>query len=310
MFSFFKKKPALQPVPAWASFFDQQEYALFISELDKYFKSKNIGYQMDDGVIVATGGAFDGQSLGLNNIAQICKQRGKKEYATAIAGHFDSMQRDKAFRQEFDRMVANFEEVKQYIGVRLYANDYVAHIGKENTIGKDLAADIYAMLVFDLPDTISNVQPDQSKVWGKTLDELLEIGVQNIKANYDFPIKSFSMGEYNIQFVESDHFFAPNIVFDLEKHPGLLGIQGCLIGLPHRHAAIIYPINNLEVVKAINGMIPMVHGMHNEGPGSLSNNLYWYNDGAFTKMPYQIEGGRLQFFPPLNFVDMLNLLKE
>src|SRR5690606_37707118 len=101
----------------------------------------------------------------------------------------------------------------------------------------------------------------------------------------------------------------PNIVFDIENRKELIGSKGSLVGLPHRHSAIIYPIENLEVVKAINGLIPTIYGMNQEGPGSLSNNLFWYKDKTFTQLPYKIDEGKLQFFPPNNFVELLNELK-
>ena len=41
----------------------------------------------------------------------------------------------------------------------------------------------------------------------------------------------------------------------------------------------------------------------------VRNNLFWYKDGTYTELPYKFENGKLQFFPPDNFVELLNELK-
>jgi len=309
MVSFFRKKTGKVNIPEWASFFGGKEYALFIKEIDNYFKNRNIKYEMGDGQIHIDKNEFGFSNLGLMNVAQICKQEDIRHYKGIIAEHFDSMARAHDFDKEFEKIADDFAEVRKYIGVRLYDNSYVAHIGKALTVGKDFAGDIYAMIVFDFPDSVLNIRPEQIIAWDKTIDELFEIGISNIKSKYPLTITKESFGEFSIWFVQGEHFFTSNIVFDIESRPGLVGSKGSLIGLPHRHSAIIYPIENLEVIKAINGLIPAIYGMNQEGPGSLSNNLFWYKDQMFTQLPYTIEEGKLQFFPPDDFVKLLKGLK-
>ncbi|HMS69025.1 MAG TPA: hypothetical protein PKD18_12845 [Saprospiraceae bacterium] len=309
MFSFFKKKTDDTPIPEWASFFDSKEYTLFIKEIENYLKSLNIQFTVGDGQVDVNENEFGFNNLGLVNVAQVCKQEDKKHYKEIITEHFNSMIKANKFDKEFQKIADNFEEVKKYIGVRLYHNEYVAYVGKENTIGKAFAGDIYSMIVYDFPDSVLSIKPEQIIPWNKTVDELFEIGIANIKAKYPVSITNETFGEFSIWFIQGEHFFTPNIVFDIENRQELIGSKGSLIGLPHRYSAIIYPIENLEVVKAINGIIPTIYGMNQEGPGSLSNNLFWYKDKTFTQLPYKIEEGKLQFFPPETFIKLLNELK-
>lgn len=309
MFSFFKKKADSTNVPEWASFFNGNEYAVFITEIDKYFKKLNIPYQISDGQILVNQNEFGFGNMGLVNVAQVCKQGKAGHYTKIITEHFDALIRAKQFDFEFAKIADNFEEVKKYVGVRLYNHEYVASIGNENFIGREFAGDIYAMIVFDFPDSITSIKPEQTSAWNKTIDELFNTGVENIKNSYPVAISKQKFDEFSIWFAQSDHFFTPNIVFDIENIDGLTGSKGSLIGIPHRHAAIIYPIEGIEVVKAINILIPTIYGMYKEGPGSLSNNLFWYQDGSYIPLPYKINDGKLQFFPPNEFVEMLNGLR-
>lgn len=310
MFSFFKKKSTLPDVPGWASFFEAGEYQQFIRSVERYFEKKKITYSLGDGVLIAGTNGFGFDQLGLVNVAQVCKQDKLGNYSAIVSEHFDCMIRAKSFDALFDSMVNDFDKVKQYIAVRLYPREYAFYNQQSLPFGKDLMGDIYAMLVFDLPDSIVGILPEQADRWNKTFDELFSVGLQNMKEKYTVKIARHPFKDFIIWLVEGDHFYAPNIVFDLYNHPELLGSKGSLISIPHRHAVLVYPIENLEAVKALNTLIPVIHGMNQEGPGSISNNLFWYKDGHFENLPYKIEDKTLQFIPPANFLDMLNDLKE
>ena|ERR1051326_227387 len=306
MFNPFQRKPDLPPVPDWANFFTPEEYAHFLKAVDAYFKNKKLDYELDDGMVKLKTNEFGFGNLGLTNVAQICQQRKTNEYAKIVSQHFDSMANANKFNTEFEKIVGDFEKVKEYIAVRLYPAGYTAHIGKNNTLGKDLAEDIYAMLVFDLPYSVMNVRPEQADKWNKTNEELFNIGVENIKNKYEFDVSEQDLRGIKIWFVHGDHFFTPNIVLDLANRKNLLGRKGALIGIPHRHAVIIYPIETVELIKAINEVIPLTHFMNQKGPGSISAHVFWYHDGVLEDLPYKIEEQKLQFYPPEKFVGLLN----
>ncbi|WP_428232723.1 hypothetical protein [Flavobacterium sp.] len=308
MFSFFNRRNTKPDIPNWASFFENSEYSIFIYEIENYFGKLNIQFEISDGIITTNQNEFRLSNLGLSNVAQICKQDQPKNYKVIIKDHFNSLIEANKFEIEFEKKVDNFDEVKKYIGVRLYNEEYVDYTGKEFTIGKEFEGDIYSMIVFDFPHSISSIKPEQIKNWGKSIDELFEIGIQNIREKYPLTITKEDFNTFDIWFVNSDHFFTPNILFDIENLKKLSGSNGLLIGIPHRHSAIIYPIENLEIVKAMNGIFPAIHNMNIEGPGSLSNKVFWYKDEIFTEIPYKIQDEKLQFFPPENFLKMLNEL--
>lgn len=309
MFSFFKKKPVLLEVPHWAPFFTREEYTAFVEAIRKYFEGKNLSHQIGDGVVEVGPNDLGLGNLGLGNLSQVCKQsRDLKAYPEIVESHFESLIQGQLFNIEFMKLVPDYSKVQQYLGVRLHPMDFVDSIGIENVMGKPFAGDIYAMLVFDLPHTVQNVQPSQAAVWGKPLEELFETGLQNIKKSCPVEESRMTLGEFDIWFMEANHFFVPNIALDLHNRPDLVGTHGAIVGLPHRHAAIIYPINSIEVIKAVNALATIIHGMNAEGPGSLSDNMFHYHNGKFEQLPYQIEDDKLQFYPTENFVKVLNAL--
>lgn len=297
-------------VPDWASFFSRQEYHAFLSALKQYFKTKGLEPFLDYSTMIVNGGTPQEQRLGLTNVAQLCKREGEEHYPEVINLHFESMARGEAFREEFEKNAGDYEKVKSYVGVRLYPQHYMDNLPKDVSIGRPFADDMYAMLIFDQPDVITNIKPEQAEKWGLTLEDLFATAISNTRANNPVEISSYDFGEFKIWYAQAEHFFTPNIVFDLEQRPALTGSYGALVGIPHRHAALIYPINDMEIIQAINGLIPVIHGMHREGPGSLSPSLLWYHRGNFINLPYELDEQNMRFSPPASFVELLNDLAE
>ncbi|NDV94313.1 hypothetical protein D0T84_05190 [Dysgonomonas sp. 521] len=313
MFSFFKKnkEDSSIEVPEWASFFTSDEYSVFIKAVRSYFDKLNLRYTIDDGVVIVDKENDLGfNKLGLQNLSQKCKQNDIKDYESVVTDHFETMIRIHKFGKEFEEIVSDFEKVEKYIGVRLHDVEYAANLKKENMIVREFAEGVVAMLVFDLPESVMNIKPEQIEPWGKTIDELYEIGKRNIKQNCAVNLFEEKVGDHKFWFAEADHFYATNFVMDIQDYPQVVGKKGSLISVPNRHIALIYPIHDLEVVGALNNMLYLTSRMYEDGPGSITDRVYWYNDGAFINIPHRIENEKRVIAPPDVFIDALNELGE
>ena len=308
MFSFFNKKKSQEQsnVPDWAPFFTPEEYAVFIKSVNDYFIKLNIQYEINDGAISVGENDFGFKFLGLQNIAQMCKQNKINRYGAVVKDHFETMIRIHKFDNEFNKIISDFEKIEKYIAVRLYDTGYTVNLEEENFIKKDFAEDIVAMLVFDLPESVINIKPDQTKAWGKTMEELFETGIRNTRKNYSVALSENKVNENMIWFAEADHFFASGFVFDIKNYPQVIGSFGSLVSIPNRHTVIIYPIQNLEVMGALNDVLYLTTRMHEDGPGSITDKLYWYKGSEMINLPHRKENGKLIFSPPQVFIDALN----
>ncbi len=295
-------------VPAWADFFTEDEYSNFIIAVSQYFHQLAVPFKIEQGVLIPEKDSFGFGQLGLLNLAQRCKQAVAEQYETMVFEHFDSMRRSHQFTAEFESYIDDFERVEGYIGLRLYAYDYIAQLGEDKVLGKPFAEGIYAMLVFDLPDTVMNIQPEQLEVWGKSFDEIYALGISNIKQKYEFDFRREEIEDIELYFSVNDHFFTGNLLFDLERYEGALGKKGALVGFPHRHTIMFKPINSMEFIQTLNFLISATYGMYQEGPGSVSPYIYWYYEGRLIHLPYELEENTLRFIPPQEFNDMLEEL--
>lgn len=303
MGAFMKKRPD------WASFFRDEAYAAFVSALDGYFKQLGAEYRLGEGMLEVDESVFGHSHLGIVNLAQRCSASALESYSVIIGGYFDAVRGAMEFDREFEKTAHDFEQVKEYIGVRLYDDAYMRHLGKDKAVGRDIAPDLYAMVVFDLPQTVKNVQKEQPALWGKSEDELFNLGLENIRRKYPLRMEREDAGGFYVWHINNEHFFSPNIVFDMENHPRLVGSHGSIVGLPRRYTALVYPIEDLELVDALQFMISATAGMCAEGPGSLSSNIYWYKDGKLINLPYSFGRDKLDFTPPESFMNMVEELK-
>lgn len=308
MFGFFKNQD--RNVPAWAAFFDWKEYERFMEELDLYFKLRGLNYEVEQGIVTVSEREEEVGKLGLTNIAQICKQHQADEYGELLTAHLDGMLGKRESDKKLMDHVGDFRIIRDYIAIRLHNLDSVSIVGQDNLIGFSVAGDIFAMLVFDLPESIVNVQRKHTDAWGKTDEELIELGLRNVRERNPIELVRHQLGDNPIYFVTAEHYFSGNFIFELDEHPNLIGTHGTLVGIPHRHTALFFPIQDIGVLDGLNRLLPIIHGMHQEGPGSLSNHLFWYHQQQFIDLPYVVDQGELTFHPPAAFVEMLNGLAE
>lgn len=305
---FSRKKSS---IPEWASFFKEKEYAAFIAAIDDYFrKTLNLTYEIQDGTIIPEESTAGFGTFGLDNLARICHQNKTGTYPEIVATHFNSIIEGYKFQKEFEKIEKDFGQIEQYLAIRLYDSTYMSAVGKEYFTYREFAGTLSTVLVFDLPQTVINIKPQQIEPWGRSLDELFEIGIDNVRRNYVSNAEAieFSPAKEMIYSFEEPHFFVPNVLFDIEKYNGLVGCGGALVAVPSRSMALIYPINDLKVVGIVNKLCAVVQRIYDSTPGSLTKEIFWFSDRKFIPLPYDIENNKLSFSPPEAFIQMLNNL--
>ena len=306
-------------VPEWAEPLGPKGYSAFISAVDGYFRGRGEPYVIKDGFVRRES---DGQEFGFGNLVQVCAQIRPGDYAQCIYNQFSTMDEDKKFRENLN--ASDFSQVEQYIAVRLYPSEYAKFMNTGNTAAalRPFAGDVFATLVYDFPHTVSNISKIDMEQWGKTPDELFTIGLENVRRNYDLTPEIVNVEGNDFFAINSEHFFAPNILFELDRHPELVGRYGSIVAIPRRNTVMIFPIQGRAValVNLTTLFFAMVPAMYQAGPGPLTPEVFWYHDGQYETLNYhngQYEmtdqstlGKSIQFFPSDDFTAMMNDLAE
>lgn len=304
----FNKSKVNQLPPERFSFMSQKEQIEFQKDLSEYLKSSYPEFKINFSKGVVYGS--DKTEYGLDNLAQSYHIEPFKTRKDIIKNHFEGVINSGKEREELTKKIKDFNSVKEYISVRIYSQDYIDQM-KNGLIYREDIPEVKSVLVFDLPSIAINIKPEEAKIWGISESELFELGINNSITKYKVEIsKNRVDDDISVWLLASDSIFTANNALSLEKNNELIGKYGSLIILPNRHAVIVYPIEDINVIKAVNKIAFLAKMMYEEGPGSLTSNLYWYRKGKFINLPYKIENKKLDFFPPEEFLELLNGLAE
>jgi len=306
-------------VPDWAKFFSPDAYRAFLGAVDEEMRRRQLPFEFGDGTVHIVPPEGEGADYGLLNLAQTCHATGRAEWASTIREHFDNAFRSSRDSEELDAKSGSLDAVRPFLKVRLYHTDYLDQMGGSGLIHRVPAEGLIETLVYDLPGSVRTVPPTHVQKWGVAEEELFRIGLANVRGEPPPVRQNFDVGKGAvIQALVGDSFFTASHALFLEEHLRPPPAFGALIAVPHRHAVLFHPIEDMRVIGAVNSMIPIAFGMYQEGPGSLSPNLYWWKaassppeQGPLTLLPTKVSAQSISFSPPDVFVkEVLNRVPE
>lgn len=295
--------------PEWAGFFSAEEYAAFLGLVETYFRERGLPAAVQDGSVVAGEGADGGPAglrFGLGNLAQMCRQRDRGEWARLIAAHFDGLEQSRRDSEEIARLSTDFARAGELLAVRLYPEAGLRSVVRDGLVCRQDLEGLLTVLVFDMPGTIQTVTAEQAAPWGRSHEELFRLGLENVRQKCVPEETEVELAPgCPIRLISGNSFLTASHALLLDRRPACAGPHGALVAVPNRHAVICCPIRDAGIFKTMGLLPPIVLGMERDGPGSISRNLYWRRDGRFLNLPYRIEGASLILDPPEEFAALL-----
>jgi hypothetical protein len=243
------------------------------------------------------------------NVAQRCHSANKGEWQAIVHDHFGRVLSTAQEAEDLiDRLGENLEEARSLLKVRLYPSSMT---GLDVAVCDYPAEGIVATLVYDLPDSVAMVHKDTFTSWGLSKEAVFRIAMENVHREEGIDRQEMSADAgCKIQALMGDSFFTASHALFLEEYlPEPVPELGALVAGPHRHLVIYHPIVDKTALAALQVMLPMAIGIFQEGPGSVSPSVYWWreaawwHEGQFTRIPAEIDGKKLQVYPPNEFVE-------
>jgi uncharacterized protein YtpQ (UPF0354 family) len=308
MLAFLGAGPDAPPPSRWAGFFTAGEYRRFLGLVRAHFERKGLPVDISGDVVRA---APDGATaFGLANLAQKCRGEPPDDWADVIAGHFDALDRVEEGLREFEETKKQFSRVRDLLALRLWSREDIDSYAEKNVVFETGLEGIVGLLVYDLPESVESVSGDDLARWGLTREEIFETALDNVRRICAPRIFEDEVAPgATIRVITDDQsLFVATHALLLGSRPDLVGSAGALVAVPNRHALLCCAIESRAVMEAIGRMAVAAARMHELGPGSISPSLYWYHRGRFTDLPCELDGDRLDFSPPDEFVEMLNRL--
>lgn len=291
------------PPPVWAAFFKPAEWAEFASLVETDLSGRNVDFRLDsdEGVAYVDEGTSEEQHLGLGNLSQLIHISPRRDWKNVVRNHFDQLFRSKAEMNEASDKLSDFESIGETLKVRIYPADMP---NREVMAFREIANGIIAALVIDLPETVMSVPRERPEEWGLPLDSLFERGLANVRNQDEVRVSEMPAHDgATVTLLTGDSFFTATHALLLEDHlPKPPPELGALVAVPNRHAVIFHSIVDHRTFGALSSILQAAHGMCEQGPGSISPNVYWWHDGKLTHLPAPITDNTIDFDPPEEFI--------
>jgi hypothetical protein len=293
--------------PSWAAPMSDAEAAALLEAVGRDMDGRGLVFETGDGFVRVNRG--DGpHDYGLTNLAQICHGTARTAWAEQIGNHFDLLIAAEDAAAQLDSQAQNFEAVRSILKVRLYPPGYLGGIDPQRPASWQVAPGLVAAFVYDLPTSVSSVDPEHVAGWGLSHDELLAVAMENVRSDDVEAERIADDGPSSTIGCFADHFFAASHALLLDERLPPQAEFGAVFGVPQRHALLYAPILDVGIVPSINRLIVTSASLFNQGPGSITQSVYWWRQGSVILLPAEFDGRNVAFAPPEEFVDVLNRL--
>jgi hypothetical protein len=294
-----------EPAPEWASFFSGDEYRAFIAAVEADLGRRGRAFTIRDGYVeLEAQGDDEAPELGLANLAQMCNALEQSDWSLQIASHFSAVFATQG--RDFDAIAADFEQARPILRIRLFPDASMGGTDLGDTVSRPLAPGILEALVYDFPDSVAGVLGEHLAAWPVGEDAAMLIARANTTAEPATRAVT-NLDGMSFDGLEGGMYTASH-VFDLTA---LLppDNQGAIVTIPNRHTLVWYPIVDASAGDALTRIIAFASLLFEQGPGSISNQLYWWRNGDLIHIPIDWRRGP-DIFPPDELMAVLNALSE
>lgn len=296
---FLRRRAHGPDVPAWAGFSTPEQFAAFTGAVDSALAARGVDGTIGDG-FVQIAGPGGSRVLGLVELAQQCHAAPQDQWAGVADRHFAAI-----LDAPGPAPALSAQDALAVLKVRLCARADLAQDAPAVT--RPVAEDLLAVLVLDRPGAVTGVDPADAEGWGQPIDALWERAQANTRADEDLRRSQTELpGGVHVTIAMSDSPFAATGALWPEQAVGALGPAGALVAVPNCHTLAVHAITHLGVVEGMRHLVPLIARRHAEGPGSVSDQLYWSHGGSLTRIGATVDGDWVSVTPPAELVAALN----
>ncbi len=291
-------------VPAPVGFLSVAEWASLGHAVDTHLEERGVSYHREGVELVLD----DPQGrASLVNLAHRCRHAPLDEWPSLVARHFAPL---------LDLPPDGLAQVDGFaaranLRVRIVGTDWLDRIPPDDDLViRSIAPGLVAVLFVDLPGAIASVSPEDLTRWELSPVEAFDLGFDNVRLQEPVEVVRSELGNGvdGSLVVGDNHFVATNVLW-LDDLLDLPSPQGALVILPHRHAIVVHPLVRARPASmAIHRLAELAATMHGEGPGSLTNAVYWWRIGQLDRLRTQLRPGGMSMTTTEEFDRMMRSL--
>ncbi len=290
--------------PDWAAPLETPErFRSVMNLIDGYFHQQGVKANITpDGVQV---GGKKGHTFGYQNLFQSCAGIDAVLMRQRVIEHFDALQRNLQGSEAFQKQLEDWSFAKDRLRLRLWDETYFDR-RIQGIWRKDIPG-LLTVLSIDSPDAVMTAAADLPAHWKIQVDELYAIALANSLAELCPGRHAMDETRPDGPVIYDDKSFCfTSLVLDASRLQEFCGVHGAFIALPIRHIILTAPFQTLENLNDVGVLHRFCLAMHKEGPGSLSERVWWVKDGAWIEIEITIRDGQQHVKAPDKLMDYLN----
>jgi len=193
--------------------------------------------------------------------------------------------------------VCDLEQVRPLLRTRVEAVDEVADLTR--VVGRHLNGDLVELL------TVASrpVRPEEAGCWPVPSAQAIELAVTNVRLDEKLTVEPIDLSGTPVRRLTGRTASTATHLRWLEDYLPVPA-DGALTVLPDPYTLLVYPVDGIGVVRAIERL-----RVHAARTGGLSPQVYWWHEGRLTLIPADIvlQRGqtRLVVAPPPEFAKVL-----
>ncbi len=284
---FFNKRP-----PEWARgiFADAKSCAHFEKCVSNWFASQGIKTTISDGNVAPVSGldtsTYESLRFGLTNIAQACQAMDPEQWPRAIADHFEAIVSQVRQSGTQDQSLESYESARELLVVRaLNQHEHTDDVW-ESAVWVEGPGRTRVLVAAQFDNAMTWSLRSRAERWGVDDRSLLKAAISNTRAKLGSTARWERFAESSRSplcvLTGETRLIASSMIW-IDEIAEVNGPHGCLFAVPVGDLMLASPIED-ELPDTLAAMIEQARAIHDEGPASISDEIYW----AFGKKRYAI----------------------
>lgn len=270
LFSLFAKKPNSE----WCVILSNREYASFMSQVKEAAEAIFPGATFDTDIGLLN--RPSGEQISLFNLARMWKQADAEARKVLIPGFLEEI-------SGYTNEPVPFDVAEPNLRTRLYPYEE-AMAGFPSCL-RVIENSILEILVIDGERSIRSVFPEEIETWGKSLEELGQIGRANVFAQENAAVERTMVESLSVTMVAGENFYVASQALELERFViSDDSPHGALLVIPTRSMFTFAPV----VPELLMGSIQFLEGYARhfflQESGGVSEGVFWWKEGQITKL--------------------------
>lgn len=298
------REPANELTFNWRRLFKPHEQVRFFKLVQIVLNEYGTAFEIRAADLILDGGR---DIVYLPNLVRLCKAAGPDHWPEVIRNYFRLEQEAAEARKAGRELFRDWASVSGLLSVSLQPE--TVGTNAPAIVAREDLESTRSVLVLHLPDAILNVHPDEVALWGKSQDELFEVGLQNVHT-YTVPAVTEDQLEGGIPatILTGASPFLTTYAFFLKEYPSALGPYGALFCIPTRHQLACCPLLGQRASETLHTLVDVAVTQYNHGLEPLSPYVYWYHEGKYTSIPVDPASKSVRL-PPI-FEALLNQISQ